>query len=103
MGGLRCGVLSCVVLSCAVDKICAFLKPFTFHNSFMFFASRWCFNHFFRFQAQLDFSKRCSMKSEKVLETAARSKKHETVVEGQRLRTTDIMERTCPRQFFLIK
>ena len=34
-----------------------------------------------------------------MLETAARSKKHETIVEGQQLRT-DIMERACPRLRF---
>ena len=35
------------------------------------------------------------LKSAKVLETASRSKKHETIVEGQRLRTVHTMERTC--------
>ena len=35
------------------------------------------------------------LKSAKVLETARKSKKHETIVEGQRLGTVHIMERTC--------
>ena len=35
------------------------------------------------------------LKSRKVLETATRSKKHETIVEGQSLRKADIMESKC--------
>ena len=31
------------------DMCCS--KPLTFHNGFMFFASRSCFKHFFKFQA----------------------------------------------------
>ena len=39
---------------------------------------------------------RCKgLKSAKLLETATRSKKHKTTVEGERLRTVHIMERTC--------
>ena len=39
-------------------------------------------------------------KSRKVLETATRSKKRETIVEGQRLRTAHIMESKCSRLRF---
>ena len=35
------------------------------------------------------------LNSAKVLETVTRSKNHETIVEGQRLRTVHIRERTC--------
>ena len=42
------------------------------------------------------------MKSREVLETATRSQKHETTVEGQRLRNADIMERKCSKlRFFM--
>ena len=41
-----------------------------------------------------------SLRSVTVLETATRSKKHETIVEGQRLRTADIMARL---RFFVRK
>ena len=37
------------------------------------------------------------LKSPKVFETGTRNKKNETIVEGQRLRTVHIMERTCTR------
>ena len=61
-------------------------KPLTFHNGFMFFASRRSFKHFRDFKSYLI----CEMKFRKVLDTATRSKKHETIVEGQRLRKADI-------------
>ena len=59
------------------------------------FASRSCFKHFSRLQGLLDLYKRCSLKSQKVLETATRSTKHETIEEGQRLRKADIMDSKC--------
>ena len=40
------------------------------------------------------------MKSRRVVETATRSNKYETIVEGQRLRKADIMESKCSRQRF---
>ena len=40
------------------------------------------------------------MKSRRVLKTATRSNKDETIVEGQRLRKADIMESKCSRQRF---
>ena len=67
-----------------------FSKSLTFQNGFMFLASRSCFKHFSRLQVPLDMWNWCSLKSRKVLETATRSKKHETIVEGQRLRKADI-------------
>ena len=65
------------------DMCCS--KPLTFHNGFMILASRSCFKHLFRFQALHLLENKKSLKSEKVLETAARSNKHETIVESQRL------------------
>ena len=40
-------------LVCCGWYVC-FSKPLTFHNGFMFFASRSCFKHFSRLQALLD-------------------------------------------------
>ena len=51
---------------------------------FFFFARRSCFKHCSRPQALLDLSKRCSLRSRKVLESNTRSKKHETIVEVQK-------------------
>ena len=55
----------------------------------MFFASRICFKHFSRLQ-----KKQCSLKSRKCLKQLRETKWHETIVEGQRLRKADIMEKT---------
>ena len=51
----------------------------------------------------LDVQKKWGLKSEKVLHTATRSKKHETIVEGQQLPTAHIMERACSRLRFLLR
>ena len=66
---------------------------------FMFFASRSCFKHFSLLQ-----KKKCSLKSRKCLKQLREAKKHETIVEGQRLRNADIMESKCSRlRFFHVK
>ena len=49
----------------------------------------------FRLDLVIDIFLCKDLKSAKVLETATRSEKHETIVEAERLRTIHIMERTC--------
>ena len=114
---LCCGVLCCVAVGCvcvvSASLFCSFSrekritfqdvrfsKPLTFHNDFMFFASRSCFKHFSRQQALPISHLKQGLLSRKVLETAARSKKHEIIVEGQRLRKANILEGNA---FFLRK
>ena len=58
---LRRAVMRCAVLCCGQYLCCS--KPLTFHNGVMFFASR-----------------RCSLKSANVLETATRSKNMRTLL-----------------------
>ena len=55
-------------------------------------AASLCFKHFSRQQALLISHLKWGVKSRKVLETATRSKKHEVIVESQRLRKANIME-----------
>ena len=81
-----------------------FSKPVTFHNEFMFFAYGSCFKHFSRFQATPLAHIKKGFKSRNVLETVTISRKHEIIVEVQRLRKADIMERNCSRlRLFLEK
>ena len=71
---------------------------------FFFFPSRSCFKHFFifTFHARPLLEIKSGLKSEQVLETATRSRKHETIVERQRLWTSH-HERACSRLRFLVK
>ena len=68
-----------------------FSKLLTFHNGYFFFLLLVAVLNSFRdFKPYFDMCNRCSLNSRKVLETATRSEKHETIVEGQRLRKADI-------------
>ena len=64
-----------VTLSARTFHDVCFSKPLTFHDGFMFFASRRCFKHFSRLQAAPLLQIKQGLKSREVLETATRSKK----------------------------
>ena len=102
---LCCAVECCVVLLwcvcvwCRVTFFCSFSrekritfqdvrfsKPLTFHNDFMFFCFSQCSKHFSRLQAYLFHISGRACCLEKCLKQLREEKKHEIIVEGQRLR-----------------
>ena len=76
-------------------------KDFDLPQWFHVFASRGCFKHLFRFQARLYlFLKEVGREIWKSAWNNYEKKKHNTFVEGQKLRTAHIMDNKCSRRRF---